>query len=130
MRTHALRRHKQSEFVFEGEYLVTVDDREWLGITPNWWELSLYRTARGAFVLGSVYHQNYPRGATVYGAMEMPDTESVATHLLRQCGAPEMIIEALLHRVKRALRHKDTPPPPLRLRRPLFDFGQMVAVPA
>lgn len=130
MQTCTLRRHKQAEFVFEGEHLVTVDDREWLGVTPNWWELSLYRTANGTFVLGSVYYQNCPRGATVYGALEMDNMDAAATWLLRHCGAPEMIIEALLHRARRNARHKDMPPAPLQLRAPERSFFGMGLMPA
>ena len=126
MQTYSLRRHKQTELVFEGEQLATVDDREFLSITPNWWELSLYRTAHGVFVLGSVYHQNYPRGATVYGALEMENLDAVASWLLHQCGAPEMIADTLLRRAKRSLRNRDTPPAPLHLRAPaFFGVGQM-----
>lgn len=107
MRTWMLRRHKESELVFEGQHLVTVDDREWLGVTPNWWELTLYRTTHRTFVLGSTYYQNYPRGATVYGAMEMPLLDDVARCLLHRCGAPEMIITALMARARRRVRFLD-----------------------
>lgn len=115
MRIHALPRLRDEDLRFEGEHLVTVDDREWLGITPNWWELSLYRTRYGAFVLGSTYYQNYPRGGTVYGAWELPSLDHVA-RCLQQCGAPDMIAEALLLRARRCMRHRDTPLPPVRLR--------------
>lgn len=131
MQTHTLRRYKQAELVFEGEHVVTVDDREWLGITPNWWEISLYRTARGAFVIGSVYHKNYPRGTTVYGALEMDNMDAAGAWLVRQCGAPEVIIDALVRRAKRCLYYRDTPPPPLRLCKPsFFTMEHRIAVPA
>ena len=115
MRTYSLPRPHDGELVFFGEHLITVDDREWLGITPNWWELSLYRVHGGGFVLASVYYQNYPRGKTVCGAWELP-TLDAAARCLRLCGAPEMIIEALLLRTRRVIQHKDHPRPPLRLR--------------
>lgn len=116
MRTWTLRRRNEDSLVFEGEHLITLDDREWLGVTPNWWELSLYRTTNNGFVLGSVYYQNYPRGQTVYGALELPTLESVHHCLRQRCNAPDLIIDALLARARRSIRLRDTPPPPLRLR--------------
>lgn len=115
MRTWTLQRHNESDFVFEGEHLITVDDREWLGVTPNWWELALYRMEDGTFVLGSIYFQNYPTSRTIHGALAMPTLDDVAQCLRQRCGAPDMIIEALLARARRAMRCKDAPTPPLHL---------------
>lgn len=129
MRTWTLRRRNDTDFVFEGEHLITVDDREWLGLTPNWWELSLYRSRGETFVLESVYHQNYPRGKTLYGALELPTLDEVARCLLHRCGAPEVIIDALMARARRCLRFKDFPPPSPRLRRDAARPPLLSAVP-
>lgn len=115
MRIHSLPRQRNDDLRFEGEHLVTVDDREWLGITPNWWELTLYRTHEGAFVLGSVYYQNSPRGGAVCGAWELASLDQVARSL-QECGAPDMIADALLLRARRCMRDRDTPLPPVHLR--------------
>ena len=119
MRTWTLRRRNQADLVFTGEHLITVDDREWLGATPNWWELSLYRTSANSFVLGSTYYQNYPRGHTVYGALELPSLEAVVQCLRERCNAPDTIVNMLLVRARRSIRFKDAPPPPLCFRAPL-----------
>lgn len=121
MRTWTLRRRNEADLVFTGEHIITVDDREWLGVNPNWWELSLYRTNASTFVLGSIYYQNYPRGNTVYGALELPSLEAVIQCLRDRCNAPDVIIETLLARARRSLRFKDTPPPPLHFRAPARD---------
>lgn len=134
MRTWMLQRHKDTELIFEGDHLVTVDDREWLGVTPNWWELSLYRTAHNTYILGSIYHQNYPRGGTIYGALAMPHLEEVSHCLLQRCAAPQMIIDALLVRARRRIHFLDTTmhKAPFRLTRPAFglDKAARCAVPA
>lgn len=128
MRTWTLRRHKDKDLIFEGEHLITVDDREWLGVNPNWWELSLYRTMDGGFVLESVYYQNYPRGKTLYGALPLPSLDEVARCLLHRCGAPEMIIDALMARARRCLRLIDFPLPPLRFKKSLDESMPLSAV--
>ena len=105
MHTWNLSRHNDADLTFEGEHLITMDDREWLGVTPNWWELSLYRTVDGDMVLGSVYYQSFPYRRTMRGALRLHTLEDVAHHLRERCGAPDMIIDALLAGVRRRLAY-------------------------
>lgn len=108
-----IKRNDRDDLVFKGERLVRVDDREWMGIAPNWWELTLYRTEVGRYVLASVFHRNYPRGKTLYGALLFERPEDVRDYIIHDCNGPSMIAEALLKRARRRLRDIDNPLPPL-----------------
>ena len=110
-----LTRNGQDDFVFVGQTLVTFDDREWLGLTPNWWELTLYRSVNGSFVLGSVFHRNYPRGTTLYGALEFESLDSLFHYLSVDCRMPSLLLEGLKDQAVRRVRDLDCPLPPLEL---------------
>jgi hypothetical protein len=126
-----LRRNGQEDLVFVGQALVTLDDREWLGLTPNWWELSLYRTDNGSFVLGSVFHRNYPRGKTLYGALGFESMESLFRYLEVDCAMPTVLLEGFRDQASRRLRDLDCPLPPLELAPPqlrdLEDISELLA---
>ena len=113
-----LMRNGQEDFVFVGQALVSLDDREWLGLTPNWWELTLYRTEDEFFVLGSVFHRNYPRGTTLYGALSFESLDSLFHYLGVDCAIPTLLLEGLRDRALRRIRDLDCPLPPLELAPP------------
>lgn len=108
-----IKRNERDDLVFRGERLVRLDDREWMGIAPNWWELILYRTEVGRYVLASVFHRNYPRGKTLYGALIFERPEDMRDYIIHDCNGPSMIADALLNRARRRLRDLDNPLPPL-----------------
>lgn len=112
-----LMRNNQDDLVFTGQALVTLDDREWLGLTPNWWELTVYRTDVGTFVLSSVFHRNYPRGTTLYGALSFESLDALFHYLGVDCAVPAVLLEALRNRTLRRVRDLDCPLPPLLLSR-------------
>ena len=113
-----LTRNGQEDLVFVGQTLVALDDREWLGHTPNWWELTLYRTDSGSFVLGSVFHRNYPRGTTLYGALSFTSLNAMFHYLDVDCGMPTLLLEGLKDQALRRIRDLDCPLPPLDLAPP------------
>ena len=113
-----LTRNGQEDLVFVGQALVTLDDREWLGLTPNWWELTLYRTDNGSVVLGSVFHRNYPRGTTLYGALGFENLDSLFQYLDVDCGMPTSLLDVLKGQALRRVRALDCPLPPLELAPP------------
>ncbi|ABB39638.1 hypothetical protein Dde_2843 [Oleidesulfovibrio alaskensis G20] len=92
-----IKRNGKDDLVFTGEELVTVDDREWMGVAPNWWELKLYRSAVGKYILASTFHLNYPRRSRMYGAVVFSSKNDVAEYL-RECNSPNMIVDALMRR--------------------------------
>jgi len=114
-----LRRNGQADLIFMGQALVTLDDREWLGLTPNWWELTLYRTDNGSFVLGSVFHRNYPRGTTLYGALGFASLDALFHYLDVDCGMPSVLLHGFMDQASRRIRDLDCPLPPLELAPPL-----------
>jgi len=121
-----LPRNGQEDFVFVGQTLITLDDREWLGLTPNWWELALYRTDGGSFILGSVFHRNYPRGTTLYGALSFEKLENLFRYLDVDCGMPTVLLEGLKNRALRRIRDLDCPLPPLELGPPqVRELGEL-----
>jgi hypothetical protein len=126
-----LRRNGQEDIVFVGQALVALDDREWLGLTPNWWELALYRTDSGSFVLGSVFHRNYPRGTTLYGALGFESLEALFHYLGVDCGMPSLLLDAFRDQAVRRIRDLDCPLPPLELAPPqlrdLEDLSELLA---
>jgi hypothetical protein len=126
-----LTRNGQEDFVFVGQTLVTLDDREWLGLTPNGWELTLYRTDNGSFVLGSVFHRNYPRGTTLYGALGFESLDSMFHYLGVDCGMPTVLLEGFKHQAVRRIQDLDCPLPPLVLAPPqvraLGDLSEFLA---
>lgn len=111
----SIKRSEKDSYTFRGEPLVHVDDREWMGIAPNWWELTLYRADDGQYILASVFHRNYPRRKTLYGALHFESPEDAHSYLLEKCNGPAMIADALLNRARRKLRDLDNPLPPLQL---------------
>lgn len=117
MQQFSLKRNGRDDLVFTGEKLVVVDDREWMGIAPNWWELTLYRTEVGRFILASVFYLNYPRRKVMHGALVFEDPDDVREYLLHGCNSPSMIADALVARARRRIRDLDTPLPPL----PMFN---------
>lgn len=96
-----LKRNGREDLVFLGEQLVAIDDRELMGVTPNWWELSLYRTDTKKYVLASTFHLNYPYRRKMYGAVCFNDPQGVREYLVNECNGPVMIAEALLSRAAR-----------------------------
>ena len=114
-----LMRNNQEDMIFTGQALITLDDREWLGLTPNWWELTVYRACTGDFVLGSVFHRNYPRGITLYGALSFETLDELFRYLAEGCATPELLTENLRKRTLRRMRDLDCPLPPLELSPPL-----------
>jgi len=128
MHTIHLSRNGQEDYVFVGQALVTLDDRAWLGLTPNWWELTLYRTDCNAFVLGSVYHRNYPRGTTLYGALSFDSLDSLFHYLDVDCAMPSVLLEGLRNQTIRRVRDMDCPLPPLDLAPPqVRELGEISA---
>lgn len=117
-----IRRNERDFFVFQGEPLVHVDDREWMGIAPNWWELTLYRADSGQYILASIFHRNYPRRKTLYGVLTFERPEDVREYIIRDCNGPSMIADALLARARRKLRDLDNPLPPLPIFARVNDF--------
>lgn len=97
MNEFRIKRNGKEDLVFTGEELVAVDDREWMGIAPNWWELRLYRTAVGKYILASTFHLNYPRRGQMHGAVVFSSRSDVGEYL-RECNSPNMIVEALMRR--------------------------------
>ncbi len=121
-----LARNNQEDLIFTGQVLVTLDDREWLGLTPNWWELTVYRTEHGAYVLGSVFHRNQPRGVTLHGALAFENLDSLFRYLALDCAMPAMLLDGLRERALRRVRDLDCPLPPLLLSPPqVRDLGNM-----
>ena len=121
-----LRRNGQEDIIFVGQALVTLDDREWLGLTPNWWELTLYRTDSDSFVLGSVFHRNFPRGTTLYGALGFESLDRLFHYLGVDCGMPSLLLEGLRDQALRRIRDMDCPMPPLELAPPqVRELGEL-----
>jgi hypothetical protein len=113
-----LARNGREDLAFTGQALICLDDREWLGLTPNWWELTVYRTDAGSFVLGSVYYRNYPRGVTLYGALCFDSLAELFHYLAVDCAMPEFLLEQLRNRTLLRIRDLDCPLPPLVLSPP------------
>ncbi|GFM32237.1 hypothetical protein LN040_07995 [Desulfovibrio subterraneus] len=112
MREYSVKRNGKEELVFTGDLLVTLDDREWMGVTPNWWELTLYKTSVGKYILASTFHINYPGRRKMHGAISFSSAEAVRDYLVHDCNGPSMIAEALLARAARrdeAFRFKPVP---------------------
>ncbi|BFR49398.1 hypothetical protein RVX_R24590 [Nitratidesulfovibrio sp. HK-II] len=108
-----LHRNGREDLVFIGEHLATVDDREWMGIAPNWWELALYRSEAGRLVLSSVFYLNFPRHRVLRGAVVFQDIADVRDYVVNACNGPSMIADGLLGRARRRIRQLDDPVPPL-----------------
>lgn len=115
MKSYTLARNGHESIEFRGELVVEIDDREWLGVTQNWWTLTLYRTEDGAFILASLFHMNRPRYKILKGAVRLAELDDVYTYLVHGCGGPVPIAEALVLRARRQLRYMDNPPPPFIL---------------
>ncbi len=109
MKEYAVKRNGKEELVFSGDLLVSLDDREWMGVTPNWWELSLYRSSVGKYILASTFHINYPSRRKLHGAICFSSAEAVREYLLHDCNGPSMIAEALLARAARRDDHFGKP---------------------
>ena len=96
-----LKRNGREDFVFTGELLVTMDDRNLMGSTPNWWELTIYITSTGKYILGSTFHINYPKRKQMFGAICFSTPEGVREYLVTECNGPSMIADTLLARAAR-----------------------------
>lgn len=101
MGEYTVKRNGKEALAFSGELLVSLDDREWMGVTPNWWELSLYKSSVGKYILASTFHVNYPHRRKLHGAICFSSAEAVREYLVRDCNGPSMIAEALLNRAAR-----------------------------
>jgi hypothetical protein len=125
MREIHLKRSGREDLVFVGQALMKLDDREWPGLSPNWWALSLYRTDNGSFVLESVFHPNYPRHATLYGALVFESVESLFRCLEVDCAMHAALLEYFRDHVSRRLRDPDCPLPPPALTPQAFTARQL-----
>lgn len=101
MKEYAVKRNGKDDLIFSGELLVSIDDREWMGVTPNWWELSLFRTSIGKYILASTFHVNYPSRRKMHGAICFASATAVRDYLLHDCNGPSMIADALITRAAR-----------------------------
>ncbi len=101
MKEYSIKRNGKNALTFVGERLVSLDDREWMGVTPNWWELALYRTSVGKYILESIFHINYPHRRILHGAISFSSANVVREYLTREWNGPSMIAEALLGRAAR-----------------------------
>ena len=98
MQTVSLKRNGKEDLVFIGELLVSLDDREVMGVTPNWWELKLYKTSVGKFILSSTFHINYPTRKTLHGALSFTEAEHIQHYLVNECNGPTKIAEEFINR--------------------------------
>jgi len=98
MQTVSLKRNGKEDLVFTGELLVSLDDRELMGVTPNWWELKLYKTTVGKFILSSTFHINYPSRRTLHGALSFSEAEHVQHYLVNECNGPSKIADEFITR--------------------------------
>ncbi|MEZ0576155.1 hypothetical protein [Halodesulfovibrio aestuarii] len=98
MQTVSLKRNGKENLVFTGELLVSLDDREVMGVTPNWWELKLYKTSIGKFILSSTFHINYPNRRTLYGALSFSEAEHLQHYLVNECNGPTKIADEFINR--------------------------------
>ena len=98
MQTVSLKRNGKDDLVFTGELLVSLDDRELMGVTPNWWELKLYKTSVGKFILSSTFHINYPNRRTLHGALSFSEAEHVQHYLVNECNGPSKIADEFITR--------------------------------
>lgn len=117
-----LHRNGRDDLVFVGEHLATVDDREWMGIAPNWWELALYHAEAGGYVLSSIFYLNYPRRRILRGALAFKDIADVRDYVVSACNGPAMIAEGLVGRARRRMRQLYDPIPPLPQFAPVTDY--------
>ncbi|MCG8532687.1 MAG: hypothetical protein MI749_18800 [Desulfovibrionales bacterium] len=108
MQTVSLKRNGKDDLVFTGELLVSLDDRELMGVTPNWWELKLYKTSVGKFILSSTFHINYPNRRTLHGALSFSEAEHVQHYLVNECNGPSKIADEFITRAaKRDVAFRD-----------------------
>lgn len=98
MQTVSLKRNGKENLVFTGELLVNLDDREVMGVTPNWWELKLYKTSIGKFILSSTFHINYPNRRTLHGALSFSEAEHLQHYLVNECNGPTKIADEFINR--------------------------------
>ncbi|SIN99487.1 hypothetical protein [Halodesulfovibrio marinisediminis] len=98
MQTVSLKRNGKEDLVFTGELLVSLDDRELMGVTPNWWELKLYKTSIGKFILSSTFHINYPSRRTLHGALSFSKAEHLQHYLVNECNGPTKIADEFINR--------------------------------
>jgi hypothetical protein len=99
-----VKRSKRTDLVFNGELLVRIDDKQWVNSGATWWELSLYKTDKGAYVLGSAFHVDYPMRGKYYGAKSFGKPQEVIDFVLTECRGPQEIAETLIK--KAAMRDK------------------------
>ena len=98
MQTVSLKRNGKDDLVFTGELRVSLDDRELMGVTLNWWELKLYKTSVGKFILSSTFHINYPSRRTLHGALSFSEAEHVQHYLVNECNGPSKIADEFMNR--------------------------------
>lgn len=98
MQSVSLKRNGKEDLVFTGELLVSLDDRELMGVTPNWWELKLYKTSIGKFILSSTFHINYPNRRTLHGALSFSEAAHVQHYLVNECNGPTKIADEFINR--------------------------------
>jgi hypothetical protein len=101
MKEYSVKRNGKDDLVFSGELLVILDDRELMGVTPNWWELSLFKTCVGKYILASTFHINYPHRRKMHGAICFSSAENVRDYLTHDCNGPTMIADTLINRAAR-----------------------------
>lgn len=96
-----LKRNGKEELIFTGELLVSMDDRHLMGANPNWWELAIYKSTTGKYILASTFHLNYPRRKDMHGAISFTTPEGIREYLVRECNGPALIADTLLTRAGR-----------------------------
>lgn len=101
MKEYSVKRNGKEELTFSGDLLVALDDRELMGVTPNWWELTLFKTSVGKYILASTFHINYPSRRQMHGAICFASADAVREYLTHDCNGPSMIAEALISRAAR-----------------------------
>lgn len=97
-----LRRNGKEDLEFTGVVLAGIDDREWLDTGSTWWELTLYKTLMGQYVLASVFHIVYPSKRILYGARVFTSKDEVVAFLQEEYSGPEVIVDTMMKQAAEA----------------------------
>jgi hypothetical protein len=90
------------EMTFTGRELAHVDDRELFGNPARWWELTLYRTDAGRYVLASAFHITYPDRLELKSAFNFDSARDVEHFLIHEGHVQTAVGQALLEKAAEA----------------------------
>jgi len=88
--------HERGEIAFEGERLAEIDERAYCAQAGNWFEIGLYRTRGGGYVLASTFRTSEPCADALSTTLRFATPGDLLDYLGCDKEPPTLLVRELL----------------------------------